>query len=182
MRTSLFALSIAGWLLAATPADAEIEKLATICNKGICPHWWPKLIPPSGWVHDREHSYLHNMNALAPVGQSFPDAETVMYANAVHKPRVPDSATLAAFIEGDHATFKEKSPGLMIKADETLRTKDGTPAMTWRMEPKANAQWERIAYFEEDEYYMVFVISSRTVAGLASSMPSFEAMVTSYAK
>jgi hypothetical protein len=182
MRTLLLILATVGGLLATTPAPAEIAKLASICGKGICPHWWPKLAPPPGWSHDREHSFLYNLNAMAPEGQSFANADTVLYANAIYKPRVPDAATLAAFIEGDHTTFGEKSPGIVIKADETLRTKDGTPAKTWRMEPKANDQWERIAYFEEDEYYMVFVISSRTAAGLARSMPSFESLVTNYAK
>jgi hypothetical protein len=182
MRTHLFILAIVGGLFATTPAPAEIEKLATICGKGICPHWWPKLAPPAGWSHDREHSYLYNLNAMAPQGQSFADAETVMYANAIYKPRVPDAATLTAFIEGDHTTFTEKSPGIVIKADEAQRTKDGTLAKTWRLEPKGNDQWERIAYFEEDDYYMVFVISSRTAAGLARSMPSFESLLANYAK
>jgi hypothetical protein len=38
MRTHLLILAIVGGLLATTPAPAEIEKLATICGKGICPH------------------------------------------------------------------------------------------------------------------------------------------------
>jgi hypothetical protein len=182
MRTILILIVALVQLIATPLAQAEVEKFATVCDKGICPYWWPKLTPPSGWFHDRRHSYLYNINAIAPDGQSFADAETVMYANAIYKPRVPDSPTLADFVEGDHATFKEKSPGLLIKADEVLRTKDGTLAKTWRMEPKEKGQWERIAYFEEDEYYMVFVISARTEAGLSRGMPAFEALVASYTK
>jgi hypothetical protein len=181
MRIFFSLLAVVGWLLSTAPLRAEIEKIATVCEKGICAHWWPKLTPPSGWVHDREHSYLYNMNAMAPEGLSFANAETVMYANAVYKPRVPESTTLGAFIEDDHATFKKKSPGLAIKIDESLRTRDGKVAATWRMEPKEGDQWERIAYFEEDDY-MIFVVSSRTTAGLARGMPSFEALVSHYAK
>ena len=174
---SYLPLVIALAFLPLAPGHAEIEKIATVCDKGICPHWWPKLTPPAGWTHDREHSYLYNINALAPDGKSFANSETVMYANAIYKPRVPDSATLAAFIEGDHEAFKEKSPGLEIKVDKDLSTKDGTSVKTWRMEPRTDGQWERAAYFEEDEYYMVFIISSRTADGLDRSMPYFEAAV-----
>ena len=182
MHTFLLVVALFCAVLIATPGHAEMEKTATVCDKGICPHWWPKLAPPLGWVHDREHSYLYNINALAPEGKSFADAETVMYANAVYKPRVPDSRTLAEFVDGDHHSFKEKSPGLEIETDQVLRTKDGTLAKTWRMKPKSVGQWERIAYFEEDEYYMVFVISARTARGLVVSMQSFEALVASYVR
>ena len=182
MRTLLLGLAIVGWLPASTSVHAEIEKIAIICDKGICPNWWPKIIPPQGWMHDRESSHLYNINALAPAGQSFATAETVIYANAIYKPRVPGSTTLAIFIEGDHISFAKKSPGLVIAPDAALITRDGTQAKTWRMEPKAKGQWERIAYFEEDEYYMVFAISSKTAAGLARSMQSFEEAVTNYAK
>jgi hypothetical protein len=116
------------------------------------------------------------------VDESFAGAETVMYANAIHKPRVAAAKTLAALIEGDHAGFVKKWPRLQVKMDGDLRTRDGVLAKTWRMEATATGQWERIAYIEEGEYYLVFVISSRTAAGLARSTPSFEAMVTTYAK
>ena len=94
MRLPALLLVLSCACILASPSHAEIEKLATICDKGICPHWWPKVAPPKGWTHDPQHSYLYNINALAPEGKSFADAETVIYANAVYKPRVPESKTL----------------------------------------------------------------------------------------
>jgi hypothetical protein len=58
-----------------------------------------------------------------------------MYANAIYKPRVAAAETLAALIEEDHADFVKKWPGLQVKIDGDLRTRDGVLAKTWRMEP-----------------------------------------------
>lgn len=105
-----------------------------------------------------------------------------MYANAVYKPRVPEAATLAAFISGDHASFRREVPDLVIRAGEPLKTGDGKLAATWVLEPQSAGQWERVAYFEEGEYYLVFVISSRTASGLQGAMASFEQLVTGYSE
>jgi hypothetical protein len=164
----------------ASMANAGVEKTATLCGNGICPHWWPKLSVPAGWHHDHEFSVHYNFNALVPDGQSFSDTETVMYANAVFKPRVPESKTLKDFITNDHASFREETPDLAIVPDATLTTADGKSATSWLLQPKTAGQWERVAYLDEGEYYMVFVISSRTQAGLNKNMPVYELLIRNY--
>ena len=176
---ALSASCIALMLLAA-PASADTERIATACEKGVCFHWWPKLVAPAGWLHDRDQSLHYNFNALAPAGKSFADSDTVMYANAIFRPRVPDSKTLQDFIKADHANFLRESPGLSIAPAGDLKTADDMTALSWSLTPKTGGNWERVAYFEEGEYYMVFVISSRSEAGLREQMPSFERLVTGY--
>ena len=161
-------------------ASAETERIATPCEKGVCFHWWPKLVAPTGWMHDRDQSLHYNVNALAPAGKSFVNSETVMYANAILRSRVPESKTLQDFIKADHANFLRESPGLSIVPAEDLKTAEGTTARSWNLAPKAEGNWERVAYFEEGEYYMVFVISSRSEAGLREQMASFERLVAGY--
>jgi hypothetical protein len=172
----LFAIVIAG----SSSAFADVEKVATICEKAICPHWWPKVSVPAGWQHDRDYSLHFNFNALAPQGKSFADADTVMYANAVYKPRVPESKTLQEFIATDHANFRRETRDLSIVSSGNVTTADGKSALTWLLEPKTTGQWERVAYVEEGDYYMVFVISSRTQAGRNAGMPSFESLLNQY--
>ena len=164
----------------ATPAVAETERIATTCEKSVCFYWWPKVVPPPGWQQDRDQSIRFNFNAMAPGDKSFVNAETVMYANAVYRPRVPEAKTLEDFVVTDHAKFRSETPGLSIVSASALKTSDGKIAKTWALIPKAQGQWERVAYFEEGEYYMVFVISSRSEAGLQREMPSFERFIESY--
>ena len=175
----LVLLCVAGSFVAVSAA-AEVEKIATACDDRLCFHWWPKVQPPVGWKQDREQSFRYNFNALAPSGSTFAQAETVMYANAVFKPRVPEASSLASFVEQDQAKFA--AAGFGIRPDAPLRIASGKTAASWRLEPKPNGQWERIFYFEEGEYYMVFVISSRTSAGLQANMASFEALVAGYSQ
>ena len=49
-------------LLAATTALPEIEKVGRVCGSGICPAWWPKLDPISGWHHEDEASFANSAN------------------------------------------------------------------------------------------------------------------------
>lgn len=170
----LFSLSIAG------PAIADVEKIAQLCEQQVCFRWWPRIEPPDGWKHERDYSLHYNFNALAPVGSDFSSAETVMYANAVYRPRVPNEKTLSAFIESDIQKFKDDNPGLAVEESASLKTAGGKTAKVFLLKPSRQGQWERVAYVEEDEYYMVFVASSRTESGLLKISRAYESLVTQY--
>ena len=104
-----------------------------------------------------------------------------MYANAVFKPRVPESTNLAEFIKNDLVGFRNDHPGLRIERASPLRTADGKSAEShWLRPDGVNAQWERVSYVEEGEFYLVFVLSSRTQAGLSGANPAYEEFVRSY--
>ncbi len=167
-------------LLTCSAAVAETERIAQPCESGICFRWWPKVQPPAGWLHDRENSLHFNFNAIAPEGSNFADADTVMYANAIYKPRASWAKSLKAYIEGDHINFRRDSPGISIRPAAPLKTSDGRAVATWTLEPKTSGQWERVGYFEEGDYYMVFVLSSRTKAGLQANQRSFELLISTY--
>lgn len=55
-------------LLASTTALPEIEKVGRVCGSGICPAWWPKLDPLSGWHHEDEASFANSANVQVPDG------------------------------------------------------------------------------------------------------------------
>ena len=173
-------VATAAFLLFAFPALAEIEKIAFACGQQVCFRWWPKLQAVPNWGHDRDHSLHYNFNALAPVGTTFATAETVMYANAIYKARVPEEKSLPDFIEGDLQKFRVESPGLLVEAGKQLRTASGKTGESHLLKPTGNGQWERVAYFEEGDYYVVFVVSSRTESGLHKATPAFEALVSGY--
>ena len=106
------ALIAAALAACATPGFAEIEKLATPCERELCFYWWPRLPPLEGWRHDREQSFQLRVNALAPEGEPFARAETVMYAKAIYKPRRPEATSLAKLIEADQGDFSKNVPGV----------------------------------------------------------------------
>jgi hypothetical protein len=180
MASTLQLVVVAVALSACTAASADMERIASPCKTGICFNWWPKVAIPAGWQHDRDHSLHYNFNALAPEGKSFADAETVMYVNAVFRPRVPEAKTLDAFIRNDQVNFIKEVPDLRIAPTETLKTADSKTARSWTLSPASKGQWERVAYLEQGEYYIVFVISSRTQAGLLASGSKFEQLVAAY--
>jgi hypothetical protein len=163
-----------------SPAWADVEKFVTACDDKMCFHWWPKLPALQGWHQDRDNSLYYSFNALAPEGKSFSDAETVIYAKAVYKPRVPDAKTLASFVERDMQTFRSEYPDLKITEEAPLKTADGNTVRLFRFVPASNGQWECVAYLEEGDYYMDFVISSRSEKGLADSSADYEMLIASY--
>lgn len=141
-------------------AHAEIEKMAIPGPSGLSFSWWPKVVVPAGWQHERDQSLRNGINALSPKGASFSDAETVMYAKAVYKPREPNVKSLADFIEKDKKEFLAHEPSLDVRETEALKAKDGRVFRAFSYLPKAKGNWERVAYGEETEFYLVFVLSS----------------------
>jgi len=164
----------------ATVAGAEVEKIATPNQKGLGFVWWPKLPAIDGWKQDNEASWHFGTNALAPVGATFSNAETVMYAKALFKSRIPDAKTLVEFIARDKADILKQSPNTMVDPAANLTTADRRSAITVEYLPKGAGNWERVAYLEEGEFYLVFTISSRTQNGFEANMAAFERLISQY--
>jgi hypothetical protein len=158
------------------PVYADIEKKALTSDQGLCFYWWPKLPTLKGWHHDEDQSYIQSVNALAPDGYTFVNAETVMYANAVYKPRVPESKNLNQFIVNDQKGFA----GASITETPFLVTADGQKIRTFLFLPKAKGNWEKVGYGEEGDFFLIFAISSRSRLGLQSSEKDFKKLINSY--
>lgn len=162
------------------PVNAEIRKFATPTDTGIQLQWWPKVQPPTGWHFDSGSSHHFGFNAFAPDGSTFSKAETVMYAKADHKPRVPEANSLAQLIDGDISNFHQAYPGMAATVESPILTTDHKRLELVTFVPSAGGNWERVAYGEDAEFYLLFTVSSRTKDGLERAMPAFRAMVASY--
>lgn len=161
-------------------AHAEIEKIAVPSETTLSFYWWPKVAPLWGWHHDRDRSIYYNANALAPDGFTFSDAESVMYARALYKPRVPEIKSLEALIENDEKDFEVNTPGVSIQEVEPLSGAEGQTFRSFTFIPTKKGNWERVSYGEEGDFYLIFTLSSRTQSGFNSSMPAYVQLVTSY--
>jgi hypothetical protein len=158
----------------------EIEKVGQVCEKGMCLAWWPKLEPAAGWHHERGPSFQNGVNVQVPDGFMFTNAETVIYAKAAYKPRIPETTSLAAFINNDKDEFRKDDPSVVITEVAALKTNDGKLFGTYTFFPKAKGNWEEVSYGEEGEYYLIFTISSRSHAGFLGSLPVFEKYIAQY--
>lgn len=161
-------------------AHAEIEKIAVPVEKGLLFRWWPKLSPVEGWHQDQEYSNHYNINALSPDGFTFKDAETVIYAKAIYKPRKPKITSLALLIENDKKGFLEKFPGIKIQEVPPLVTADGRKLHSFVFFPGKTGNWERVSYGEEGGFYLIFTLSSRTQAGYSKAVASYEKLIADY--
>lgn len=162
------------------PAQAAIEKIAAPCEDAICLHWWPVLPEIGGWHHDEKASYHHKVNAMAPDGFTFSNAETVIYAKALYKPRTPETKTLDMLITDDQADFLQSDSSLIITETTPLTTGDGKKLRSFTFFPGESGNWEKVTYAEEGDYYLVFTISSRTKEGYQKSLPHYEQLIWHY--
>jgi hypothetical protein len=170
-------------LLSGRDARGEIEKVATTRENQICFYWWPKISAVPGWHLEPDASLSFGSNAIAPDGSTFADAEVVMYAGAIYKPRMPEYATLEQFIAGDRARFLREDPTLVVRPTASLRSADGELMKSLAFFPsKKKGNWERVTYGEEGDYYLVFTISSRSKKGFEAKQGDYESLVRSYRK
>jgi hypothetical protein len=162
------------------PAYAEMEKLAVLCENKICFNWWPKLPAVKGWHHERDHSYKYSVNAQAPDGYTFANAEFVIYAKALYKPRIPETKSLEMLIKDDKKQFLSQDSNIVITEVEPLATGDGKIMKSFTFFPKQNGNWERVSYGEEGDFYLVFTISSRTKEGYTRAVEDYKQFVSHY--
>lgn len=173
-------LSVILAMAVASPAMGEIEKIAIPCETGFCFYWWPKLAVVDGWHHDRDHSLHYGFNAQAPDGENFASAETVIYANAPYKPRMPEVDSLDTLIENDQEKFRNDFPGVEIREVTAITTGDGRKFRSFSYSPAEKGSWERVSYGEEGDFFLIFTVSSRTKEGLEGSAGVYEAFVQAY--
>jgi hypothetical protein len=171
---------ICSFLVASSAAQAEIEKIAIPSEKGFSFYWWPKLTPTRGWHQDRKHSFFHGVNALAPDGFTFKNAEVVMYANAIYKPRKPEVKSLAALIENDRKDFEANVPGVSIHEVAALSSADGREFRSFTFFPSGAGNWERVSYGEEGEFYLIFTLSARSLASFNAAVGAYETTIAGY--
>jgi hypothetical protein len=162
------------------PAHAEIEKNALTCDTGICFYWWPKLPDVKGWHQDKDASYGYQVNALAPDGLSFRDAESVMYAKALYKPRTPETKSLDMLIADDQKEFLASDPGIKITETASLITGSHKKLRCFTFFPSATGNWELVCYGEEGEFYLVFTLSSKSKIGFGKTLDTYKSLVSSY--
>ena len=163
-------------------AMAEIEKNARLkCDTGICLYQWPKLPTPQGWHQDKDASYNASANVLVPVGESFGRAQAVIYANAIHKPSVPSEKTRDAYIESDLLSFRKHDPTLVVAHLPSQKTADGQLLEVYSFSPVGpKGRWEVVAYGEEGEFYLTFVVSAKNEKALNIALPVFYKLVSLY--
>jgi len=164
-----------------TPAAAEIYKVAVPDKRcgSICFYWWPVLPEVNGWHQDMPNSYHYSANAQAPNGQSFSNAESVIYAKALYKERMPETKSLSQFIEDDKSQFLKHS-NLAITQLDSLNTADSKEMKSFQFFPKGNGNFERVSYGEEGDYYLVFTLSSRNKEEYQSAMPDYIKFIVQY--
>ena len=174
------ALLLTVLLLAWGTADAQIQRIAQICNVGICLYWWPKLPTVPGWHQDKYASYHYGANMLAPNGYTFANAPTVMYAKAMYKPRVPELKSVAMLIDEDEKGSLQDDPHQTVASVGEMVTADGNRLKAYTFFPQGQGNWERVAYGQEGSYYLIFALSARTKAGYEKALAAYQFMVAHY--
>lgn len=178
MKT-LISLLFVVFILSVT-ANAEIEKVAVPCEQKLCFYWWPKLVAVKGWHHDREHSYLYSANAQAPDGYTFANAESVIYAKALYKPRVPKTTSLGMLIKDDKEQFLSRDPNIIVSEVDVLATGDWQILKSFTFFPKEKGNWEQVSYGEEGDFYLIFTVSSRTKNGFTKTLDAYKQFIGRY--
>jgi hypothetical protein len=162
--------------------SAEIEKFSRICEKGICFYWWPKLAFVKGWHQELDSNYAISANVQIPDGFTFSNADTVIYAKALYKPRTPETKSLEMLIKDDKETFLSRDPSIVITEAEPLETGDGKLLKSYTFFPKDKGNWEQVCYGEESDFYLIFTISSRTQEGFNKAAEIYKQYIGQYAE
>ena len=167
--------------VAAPPAHAETEGFTYSCPSGMCFWRRPIVGPPPGWVRDEEAGQHFRFNAFARKGEEFTKANAVLYANAVYRKNAP--ASLDAHIAEDRKRIVKGDPRAKFTETKSVQNADGKTLRTYSFVPSTkDDSWETVAYDEEGDYYLRFILSAQTKAAHDKALADFVAFVRGYSK
>ena len=162
-------------------AHAETEGFAYNCASGTCFWRRPIVDPPPGWARDEEAGAHFKFNAFSRKGEEFTKADAVLYANALYRRNA--APTLAAQIDFDKQRILKNDPRATISAGKPVRNADGKNLTTIAFVPsRKDDSWETVAYDEEGDYYLRFVLSAQTREAHDKGLADFIAFVRGYSR
>ena len=165
----------------AVPTSAETEGFTYSCPSGMCFWRRPIVAPPPGWLRDEEAGQHFRFNAFARKGEDFTKTDAVLYANATYRKNAAPS--LAAQIAADRTRILKGDPRAKIVETKSLQNGDGKTLRTYAFVPSTKDEsWETVAYDEEGDYYLRFVLSAQTKGAHNKALPDLAAFVRGYTK
>lgn len=166
---------------------AEIDKKAYTCDESgkMCFLWWPKLQGVDGWKQDMQHSNHYKMNTQAPLGSTFSNAETVIYARAEYQHDGSPDKNLSEFIKSSQEKYLIPDPTLMVEKTKTISSQNNINFESYKFIPSKQGNWEQVSYAEEidkdgNKYFLIFVLSSRSQAGYDKYIKDYFKFITQY--
>jgi len=159
---------------------ADIEKTAVPTDEGLKLFWWPKVNPPKGFEFNEEASRHFGAKMFVQSGSTFSNSESVIYAKALFKPRIPETKSLQAMIDNDISECKSNYPDLKVVQEPSLIDGNGKKIKVFSFTSSAKGSWEAVAYSEEGEYFLIFTVSSQSNKGHEASFVVFKSMLQGY--
>ena len=167
-------------ILATSLVSAEVENIATPDAECNCIRFWhrPKIVAPTGWTIDDEAGNYHQIAALAPGNASFDDSQVVMYARAIRKS--DQHTNLRSFVQAAADTQRQANATNKIISRGSLKRGDKTEFLLVEVTPRPSPQanFDYIAYGEEGEFWIAYVISARDIKTREKYAPTFRSFVT----
>jgi hypothetical protein len=76
---------VAAFVFCGATAHAEVQKFLNPCGgQQLCPSFRLIMTPPDGWVLDAEATKKNNVQMMVPKGETFANAEPVMYVQVFY--------------------------------------------------------------------------------------------------
>jgi hypothetical protein len=154
------------------PARAEMLQFST--PDGI--RSWPKLETITDWHQDQESSLKQSANIIIPDGVDPATAEVKIEARGF--PRTGNS--LAQMLETDRAA----EAGTIVAKQPDLYDKDVTVFTVYSFAPAtgSNGSWRAVAYSEEGDTLLAFILRARSKAAYDKGLPVFVETIHKYAR
>ena len=134
----------------------------------------------TGWALDGDSSQRLGVTVLVPAPSSMATASALMYRKVLDKERLPENMSLAQLIADDRNEFEINTPDISIQEVTPLRDSKGRRVTCIAYSPADAGNWERVAYVEDGDFYLVFTVSASSEAALKSALPAFWKFVGSY--
>jgi hypothetical protein len=159
---------------AASSGDAGSGHVGIVYGKG---HAFG-VTAPAGWVLDNHSGRSAGIVVVFyPERSSWKNATAVMYANTARRPA---DTSLESFITEDWQRFKANGADVKMVAGPPETTADNKQAQVRYFSGDKWDNREAVAYIQEDNVFVMLVLTSRTQESYNLALPAFQQLVKSY--
>jgi len=138
------------------------------------------IVAPDGWVLDNSSGVPRGLHAvLYKTGTTWAKADTVMYANTVHK-EASGEKVVGNVIKSDVKSFQASASNQCVITDAPdLKTRSGQRVAVKQFFDASRHVYEAVAYIDESKIVVLLVLSAREEQAFTAALPAFKRLVAS---
>jgi hypothetical protein len=186
MKRRCAVLALALTFAMSAVAQAEIRKLMQVGDGKLTPSFELVLVPPQGWVEEKEATKQNRVQMLVPRGKNFASAPALIYVRISH--RADKHHSVEEFVRESQRRWREQVRDTKIEKLADVERASGQPAyLSYRYENPSRPQqrFEAVSFGldsdkDGNDFFVMVAVTGKDKKAIDDAMPAYNAFLKAH--